>query len=70
MRGKGDMTSIIIVSDTDAVEGQRLYNQITDPLRVCTKCVHFQVRTIHRQIKRQIKRAISVEFNDVKPPSR
>jgi len=35
------MTSRIIVSDTATTEGQRVYNQITDPSRVCTKCVHF-----------------------------
>ena len=53
----------IIVSDTATAEGQPVYNQITDLSRE-TKCVHFQVCTIHRQIHR----AISVDFNNVKPP--
>ena len=50
----------IIVSDTATAEGQRVYNQITDPSRE-TKCVHFQV-------SRQIHRTISMDFNIVKPP--
>ena len=64
MWGKEEMTSRIIVSDTATAEGQRVYNQITDPSRDCTKCEHFQVCTIHRQIHR----AISMDFNNVRQP--
>ncbi|MGB7956699.1 MAG: hypothetical protein WCF23_22230 [Candidatus Nitrosopolaris sp.] len=54
------MTSRIIVNDTATAEGQRVYNK-TDPSRVCTKCVHFQVCTIHISIHR----AMGFDFPEI-----
>jgi hypothetical protein len=44
--------------------GQRVYDALTDPTRICANCIHVEVCTIFRGVNR----ALEWDFPNVKRP--